>query len=58
MAFMLAHTANLSPHPAPVAPLADQKRMRGGCIARALPERACWQMQRCGCVCAWGVRVV
>jgi hypothetical protein len=24
MAFLQAHTANLTPHPAPVAPLADQ----------------------------------
>ena len=41
------------PHPAPVAPLAGQKAKRAewGCIARAMSERGCWQIQRCRGVC-------
>ena len=30
MAFLQAHTANLTPHPAPVAPFADNGRGREG----------------------------
>jgi len=32
-------TANLTPHPAPVASLASQSGLNGGLAARGLPER-------------------
>ncbi len=44
MAFLQAHTANLTPPPAPVAPLAEHivaERGELGLVTRAMPERAC-----------------